>query len=163
MTPQEKRYIELSRKFEISKGQITQIEGEYDFLIERIQDSYTQDLAKAANGVVNDPEAKKIFPLELISGIKESLKETEDDIELDRGELVGQLKKMNKELQELHLNQSDTFSEMNSLVQDNEIGEYGNDIFWKAQHEDAIDESQESYLDMVDVLSGQYETFNDLR
>ena len=49
------------------------------------------------------------------------------------------------------------------VIQDNEIGGVGDDIFYKAQHEDATDESQESYLEMVDMLSGQYEAFDDLR
>ena len=163
MTPYEKQYLDLSKKFEINKGQIKQIEGEYDYLFERIQDSYTQDLAKGMSNVVDDPKAKRFFAAKVLSGIKEVIKEAEDDIPLDRDKLIDQLKEMNKELQRIHSSQVDNLKEMNNLIQDNEIGGVGDDIFYKAQHEDAPDESQESYLEMVDMLSGQYEAFDDLR
>ena len=163
MTPEEEKYVELSQKFEINKRQIIQIEGEYDFLIEKIQDSYAQDLAKDVSIIVNDPKTNQAFPLKTLTKIKEVIKETEDDISLDRDKLVDQLKEMNQELQRLHSNQVGNFKKMDSLVQNGEVGELGNDVFFKAQHEDAIDESQDSYLEMVGVLSGQYETFDDLR
>ena len=163
MTPQEEKYLGLSQKFEINKRQIRQIEGEYDFLIERIQDSYAQDLAKDMSAIADDPKAKQIFPLKTLSKIKEVIKEAEDDIVLDRDKLVDQLKEMNKELQKLHFDQVDNFKEMNELIQNEEVGELGDDVLFRAQHEDAVDESRESYLGMVDMLSGQYETFDDLR
>ena len=162
MTPQEKKYIKLSEKFDVTKGQINQIEGEYDFLIEKIQDSYAFDMVKMADGIISDPKTKEIFSPEAVSGIKESLKEAEDDVTPNREVLVDQLKHMNKELQGLHLTQSNTFSKMDNLVQNHRIGEFGDDALLKAQHEDAIDESQESYLGMVDILSGQYEAFGSL-
>ena len=98
MTPEEEKYVELSQKFEINKRQIIQIEGEYDFLIEKIQDSYAQDLAKDVSIIVNDPKTNQAFPLKTLTKIKEVIKETEDDISLDRDKLVDQLKEMNQEL-----------------------------------------------------------------
>jgi len=162
MTPQEQRYITLSDKFEIAKKQIFQIEGEYDFLLQRIGDSYNQDAAKVANKILNDPKAKSLIGNEIVSGLNASIKEVEDDIELDRSELVNQIKGLNRELKVLHLKQIDIFEEMNTLTQEYEIGDSGGDVFFKANFEDAVEDCQDSCLSMVTVLDDQYKRLDDL-
>ena len=160
MTPQEKEYIGLSEDHDVTRGQIRQIEGEYGYLLTRVNDSYAQDLAKVAKEVLSDPKTKEFIPLDLVSGINESIKEVEDEVGLDRGKLVGQAKKMNRELKTLHSKQIDNFKGMTFLIQNYEIGELGEDVFFKAKFEDAVEDSQESYSDMLTLLDNHYEVLN---
>jgi hypothetical protein len=160
MTPQEKEYVGLSDDHEVTRGQIRQIEGEYDYLLAQINDSYAQDLAKVAKGVLDDPKAQKIIPSDLASGLNDSIREVEEDFELDRDQLVNQAKTMNRELKTLHSNQVKNFKEMTFLVQNYEIGDLGEDVFLKAKLEDAVEDSQESYFDMIKLLDVHYEALN---
>ncbi len=163
MTPEEKRYIELSQDFDVNRRQIKQIEGEYDFLLKRMQDFYAKKLADLASEVIYDPKAEKIFGTEKVKSIKKTLESLDEDIPLDRDTLVSQLKEMNQELQRLHSNQSSNCKQMNDIVQSGNVGKFDDDLYLKAQYEDAIDESQETYQDMCSLLSGQYEVFDTIK
>jgi chaperonin cofactor prefoldin len=153
----------LSQKFEINRGQIRQIEGEYDFLFEKIQDSYAQDSAKVLKAIISDPKSGGVFPADLVSGVKEEIEAVEDDIELNRDDLVEQAKKMNRELKELHEEQVDNFKRMSTLTREYSIGGLRDDVYLKYQHEDALEESQESYEKMVNILEVQSSGIEALR
>lgn len=141
---------------EILYQQIKQLESEYEFLRERILDSYAQTLYKTTACVVDDPKAKELFPKELIDSINETRKEMDEDLDLDTNELVGQTKQIIEELGTLHEKLIVDTDNLEKLINEHSIGELGDDIFLKAKLEDSVEDSRESFVKMVKLLKEQH-------
>jgi hypothetical protein len=156
MTSYEEKYIQICKNMEILYQQIKQLESEYEFLRERILDSYAQTLYKTTACVVDDPKAKELFPKELIDSINETRKEMDEDLDLDTNELVGQTKQIIEELGTLHEKLIVDTDNLEKLINEHSIGELGDDIFLKAKLEDSVEDSRESFVKMVKLLKEQH-------
>lgn len=156
MTSYEKQYIKAYKNTEVLHSQIKQLESELEFLRERILDSKAQTLYKTTACVVDDPKAKEIFPKELIDSINETRKEMEEDLDLDTNELVAQTKQIIKELKLLHEKLITNIETLDKLMNEHMVGELGDDIFLKAQIEDASEDAVQSFKNMIKLLDQQY-------
>lgn len=152
------KYLALLKSISIAKSQINQLEGELDFLVERLSTSYAQDFIPVAEKLLADPDIAKNIGVSLVEETLAAIREAKDEPPIDRKNIILVFSKMNRELRALHEKQIFNYQKAKAFIRASDgelLGSYEGE-----RAEEAITKSIEAYARALPIIDRRYSIVN---